>query len=844
MKQKLNQKLSLQENPYIFFSEQKNFYKSRNSHFNLSETPDYGNTFDKSIQDNELKENFRKTSKISNVSRSLKTVALNTKLYGNYINFYSTITQKNCFKAPKILRYPILTNENYLSIKLQPLTERDSSQEKITLSPDRSNSIFLANLKVKKPFRKFIEKKPYGFKYGKTKIILDSSKTDDSFTAGKYFGELCDKNLFESKFLEKIGLRKIDMDNCYEEKQNNFNFFCEYIKRKDEFKDIFSLKNFHRNISFNGRTAIKNKILELDLNIYSLCFKFFSLSEKKKEKECQRLYFPFILMPFFYLLDFTSFKVLLSEIIIFNKTNNRFEYIKENSLINIVNKYINYISNSLEHKNGYINNITYNKKETIFPLIYDWIITKHSLYEEDEEENKDNVSKNNFNDYRCFKLKIMLPKIKFNIDNLNMKIHKFLNKNIIAYLLRNKFNKWENYIFFDLFSTKRFKIIINLIMLNKIYGISLKKIKLSKNYKMQNKNYEFFLTQIGENYSLYYTFIPHVVLIVFGEKDKKFQKIILSLKDSINLVKYEKDWGMINTLFKCMFLDKINNRIFFKLELLENDKNELYNNINKKNNRDNNPQKIINLDNNKSPNSGIIKKVPSLSFSIREKKKEQAQARYKDRMFEISLLKCSLRKINITTNNSEDKYYEVPQNILDGIFNIKDENKIFNTSCTDISIIAKYIGENSQSIFMAKESDNISEEKKMIDKADIEIDKYKDDLFKIGSPKKENLDKANPRNKNSFIRLKTFQIVPSKILLKKDSENETKKEEKVEIKNFKRKDEKRLSNKFAFPKGIIFARNEKKRVSITSLKELNLNRVNNITNDILKRQTLTLRKYN
>ena len=93
-------------------------------------------------------------------------------------------------------------------------------------------------------------------------------------------------------------------------------------------------------------------------------------------------------------------------------------------------------------------------------------------------------------------------------------------------------------------------------MLNKIYGISLKKIKLSKNYKMQNKNYEFFLTQIGENYSLYYTFVPFIILIVFGKKEKKFQRINLNLKDSINLFKFGQKWGIINTLFKCMFIDK------------------------------------------------------------------------------------------------------------------------------------------------------------------------------------------------------------------------------------------------------------------------------------------------
>jgi len=149
-------------------------------------------------------------------------------------------------------------------------------------------------------------------------------------------------------------------------------------------------------------------------------------------------------------------------------------------------------------------------------------------------------------------------------------------------------------------------------------------------------------------------------------------------------------------------------------------------------------------------------------------------------MYEISLLNCSLLKINITSNSSESKYYIVPQNILNGIFNIKDEDKIFNTSDIGISLMAKYIGENSQSILMAKESNNISEEIKMIDKADIEEDKYKNDLFKISTPKKENLDKTISRNQNDFNRLKTFQINKSKNLLKNHSEKETKKEEKVE----------------------------------------------------------------
>ena len=129
-------------------------------------------------------------------------------------------------------------------------------------------------------------------------------------------------------------------------------------------------------------------------------------------------------MPFFYLLDFTSFKVLLSEIIIYNKDKG-FEYIKEKLLIQTLKKYISYIENSIKNKNNYINDITYNKNEKIFNLIYDCIITWDYLKEEEIKENSENNLENN-NNYKCFKLKIILPKIQFNVDNLKIKINKLL----------------------------------------------------------------------------------------------------------------------------------------------------------------------------------------------------------------------------------------------------------------------------------------------------------------------------------------------------------------------------------------------------------------------------------
>ena len=829
MKSKIIKQFSLKKNPYLLFSNEKNLHTLRNSFFNIPKSSTYRNTYNKN--DRKLTTYNRPNSALLPVSKSLKSITLSSQIYSNYIGYYSNLTQIHSFKNPRFDQYPLRKNKDFLAIKFRPSTARESNNKKLSLLDNKTNSEIKNNIKEDKTAKKPVEKKLLNFKYNVIKSRNDKLNTYNSYKTGKDFGELCDINLFEGKFLKKIGLKKVDMNNLFEEKQKNFNFFFEYIQRFDHLKNIFKEDNYHRNTKFSGRTSIKKENMEFKLDIYSLCFKFFYLGNNK-EKESQRLYFPFILMPLFYLLDFTSFKVLLSEIIIFNKTKSCFEYIKENLLINILIKYINYISNSLKNKNGYINNITYNKKETVYPLIFDWIVTASSLNEDDEENT--NIKSNSRNNYRCFKLKIVLPKIKFVVDNLNIKINKLLNKHIISNLLKNKFKKWELYIFFDLFTTKRFKIITNLIMLNKYYEIGLKKIKLNKNYKVQNKDYEFFLTHIEDNYSKYYTFIPFIILIVFGKKNKKFQKINLNMKESINLVKFGKKWGMINTLFKCMFFDKTKDKIFFKFELLEDNDNELYKDITERNNQNNNYLKTENL--NDKINSNDINDI------INEKEKNKIPIKYKDKMYEILLLDFTLQKIIITPKDSENKYYTIPQNILNGIFTKKDVNKIFNTSYTDISLVAKYIGENCNLILTAKESDNIAAEKKMIEEADIENEKSLNEMN--NSEESENQENKISIEQNSLNVLQNFEIIQRNNTAKIEVKKEIKKEIKIEsgksIKNY----EKKYSSKYVFPKGLYLGRSEKKRVSIANKNELNQNRLENMNRYFIKRRTVNLKNYN
>ena len=115
---------------------------------------------------------------------------------------------------------------------------------------------------------------------------------------------------------------------------------------------------------------------------------------------------------------------------------------------------------------------------------------------------------------------------------------------------------------------------MKIIMLNMNQKINIKKINLNSKNNPINKNYEFFLSIIGENNSLYYALIPYIILMIIKSNKEKYQKIILNLKESINLIKYIKRWGILNTLFKCMSLDKMKNFISFNLDLLNDDENE------------------------------------------------------------------------------------------------------------------------------------------------------------------------------------------------------------------------------------------------------------------------------
>ena len=121
-------------------------------------------------------------------------------------------------------------------------------------------------------------------------------------------------------------------------------------------KNIKNVNNFETNKSmkYNIKNNYKNQDFSFQADIESLCLKYinqnFNLNESeikdnnsKNISSSQKLYLPFSYLPIFYLLDYTTFKIYLSEIIYYNKESNMME-INQNELLSVVNKYKKFIT--------------------------------------------------------------------------------------------------------------------------------------------------------------------------------------------------------------------------------------------------------------------------------------------------------------------------------------------------------------------------------------------------------------------------------------------------------------------------------------------------------------------
>ncbi len=136
MKQKLTARILSKENPPHIFSKEANFPPNLNNYFNFPLSKNFRIINNKNQKNNQTKNSDKKSSVFSSVISSLKSMTLNSQLYGNYIDFYTTSTApKKPFKIPSVDKSPNIPSKVFYPIRLQPLTTKEYNKEKISISP-------------------------------------------------------------------------------------------------------------------------------------------------------------------------------------------------------------------------------------------------------------------------------------------------------------------------------------------------------------------------------------------------------------------------------------------------------------------------------------------------------------------------------------------------------------------------------------------------------------------------------------------------------------------------------------------------------------------------------------
>lgn len=325
----------------------------------------------------------------------------------------------------------------------------------------------------------------------------------------------------------------------------------------------------------------KNKENKIDLKLNSLKIIFEKIKQNEEGTSINRndkiteFNLPFALLPLFYYKGIKTFLIILQKIISISKegviTINEDEIY---SLINNTNLFsffeeINSEQNSTpsEVVNSYLN----------LPIIH----SKSSYIYQNLNEKKNSI--NHYNEYSfpwskeslLFNVKIILPKLSFSYFSTRLLVNKYVEMEMMMYLITNKFLFWDFYLINYLFSFKTFRNIIKQIFSvnsHKLYErvINMTDIKIFSPSKYNN-TIEAMYTQ--KNDKNYYNIINCTrIKLVKRKNEKEIEDYIIQLNFSqmskiCEMKKHNKKNN--NFIYNFISLNKENGKIEFNYSLLD-----------------------------------------------------------------------------------------------------------------------------------------------------------------------------------------------------------------------------------------------------------------------------------
>ena len=469
--------------------------------------------------------NVESTYQSVELLKKSKKLILDTVKYFNYSTFYNKLTMKHTFKIPEVADYPIQTNETIIPIHKNKKKNINLGR-KLVLS-DQINESFAK--KIKDDFNNnfpIIEKNAIN---SKTFLnYIDKFNNMDGVIhkyityKEKYF---VNKNKDGNKsLLEEYMNKNIDNDNIIEP-------FNEPVFKKE---NIFKIKN----------TEVKLRCDSIILYFY----------EEETKKKISKIKFPFECIPFFYGIDFDSFKLFIFSVIGYDYEINQFKL----NISKFNQAYNNYlVEKKLYNEDCYLLNYSQNSS-----FKYDWIV-----------QSEKNTKK--------YKLKIQMPKMKVRFkyfNNIKTTLIKSLDSTRMSYLILENFKDWDLFLLNSFCIIKQFRKTINQalsysLLLNKKnlkFDLDDPKIKLNKN-NYSTFSSVFFITfqkeTLGKN--IYFEInTPKIKVNYKSDNVESYEKIYnLNIKEAIQLNKMRKSFWPEDMINRCLSVREESKKVETTLEL-------------------------------------------------------------------------------------------------------------------------------------------------------------------------------------------------------------------------------------------------------------------------------------
>ena len=396
--------------------------------------------------------------------------------------------------------------------------------------------------------------------------LLDSFLSDNFFDINFPMEEFIVKNsglIINGNFLAKIDMKKIYLNKIFENKELYEIFQNYYLKRKNNFSQLKSIKikikSINDLVSTNDKIhQIKNKETNFADKINSISFDHLNLSsfpikkiemnnlknlEKFKIKKCMNLYNTYIYESI--LTNSNNLKIIkLEYILLTDKSFN--EFISKITKINSLIKSIKYLSFS----HNYLSTITLKTKKLTFENLEMLDFSSNNIY---------NFSSNNFR---------ILPRLKI----LDLSDNNINNNLLFEGILKSKKNNLINFIAFMSKNIFLYNVNGN----NQKYITYLNTNLADLDYNLKKINLSFLYNQYNHEEISKLSFSPSIKISLVklnlsfcGLKDTYISKFFSNNFDLLNLKNLNLHNNFLSVNFFSLFEDKNKLILIDKLEKID-----------------------------------------------------------------------------------------------------------------------------------------------------------------------------------------------------------------------------------------------------------------------------------